>query len=547
MHHNLKRALAAVATLVIAILAAVRPSPAADTALSERDFGPIDHVIAGGAKATIFHNIFLIDGRGGPTRGPMDIRVEDGKITKITRAARDTGEASGDDPTVKVIDLGGHYVLPGFVNSHGHLHSRPSGERGWGPVVDADYVAKLWLAHGITSVREVGNGRGAKWLKEVADRAADGDILSPRLYPYLMFNQRSLETYAANPAEARKIVRQAQKDGMIGIKFIGAPRQILVAAIDEAEKLEMRTTMHHAQTSVTASNVMTTSEVGLDAMEHWYGLPEALFHDRVVQDYSPDYVYEDEQDRFGEAGQLWRQAAPKGHAQYEAVMQTLLDRDFHMSPTFSIYIANRDWMRARNADWHSVYTTPGLWDWFRPSIVAHGSYWFDWTQDRELDWRENFGIWMKFVNEYKNRGGLVAVGEDAGYIYSTYGFGYIQEMELLREAGFHPLEVIRAATLMGARILGREDEFGTVEEGKRADLVILEENPLQNLKVLYGTGHVRMDRKTGAVRRVGGVKYTVKDGIIYDAAAIRTEIADHVRAQKAKRGLSDGPMPVTTE
>ena len=67
---------------------------------------------------------------------------------------------------------------------------------------------------------------------------------------------------------------------------------------------------------------------------------------------------------------------------------------------------------------------------------------------------------MQFVNDYKNLGGRVTVGSDSGFIYQLYGFGTILEMEMLQEAGFHPLEVIRSATLHGAEALhkpqGRE-------------------------------------------------------------------------------------------
>ena len=58
---------------------------------------------------------------------------------------------------------------------------------------------------------------------------------------------------------------------------------------------------------------------------------------------------------------------------------------------------------------------------------------------------------MQFLNEYKNRGGIVTTGSDSGFIYKLYGFDYIREFELLREAGFHPIEVIRSATLYGAK------------------------------------------------------------------------------------------------
>src|SRR5258707_1536737 len=112
---------------------------------------------------------------------------------------------------------------------------------------------------------------------------------------------------------------------------------------------------------------------------------------------------------------------------------------------------------------------------------------------------------MTFVNEYKNRGGRVTVGTDAGFIYELYGFSYVRELELLREAGFHPLEIIRSATLYGAQALGMEKEIGSVEVGKLADFAIVDQNPLENLQVLYGVVAIKLNADTKAVR-LGGVK-----------------------------------------
>jgi len=140
---------------------------------------------------------------------------------------------------------------------------------------------------------------------------------------------------------------------------------------------------------------------------------------------------------------------------------------------------------------------------------------------------------MTFVNEYKNRGGRVTVGTDSGFIYQLYGFAYVRELELLREAGFHPLEVIRAATLDGAEALGWADKIGSVQIGKLADFVIVEENPLVNLKVLYGTGAIKLTEDNKVVR-VGGVKYTIKDGIIYDAKRLLADVKKMVDKEKAK-------------
>jgi hypothetical protein len=254
--------------------------------------------------------------------------------------------------------------------------------------------------------------------------------------------------------------------------------------------------MHHAQLAVTRMNVLDTAGWGLYSMEHWYGLPEALFTDRAIQDYPLDYNYNNEQDRFGQAGRLWKQAAERGSDRWIEVLQTLAGLDFTLVPTLTIYEASRDLMRAMRAEWHDEYTLPTLWRWFTPNREAHGSYWFDWTTEDEVEWKNNFQIWMKFLNDYKNAGGRVAVGSDAGFIYKVFGFAYIRELELLQEAGFHPLEVLKSATLNGAELIGVDNDLGSVEVGKLADMIILDENPLENFKVLYGTGALRLDRKS---------------------------------------------------
>jgi hypothetical protein len=209
-----------------------------------------------------------------------------------------------------------------------------------------------------------------------------------------------------------------------------------------------------------------------------------------------------------------------------------------LSPTFNIYSAGRDVMRARNADWHARYTLPSLQRFFQPSRVHHGSYFWDWTTADEIAWRRFYGPFMRLVNDYKNRGGRVTAGSDPGYIYQTWGFSYVQELEMLQEAGFSPLEVIQAATINGAREImeprGREPEFGMVRPGMLADLVIVPENPLANLKVLYGTGHMRLNPRTQQVERVGGVRWTVKDGIVYDAPALLESVARMVEEQRAR-------------
>ena len=273
----------------------------------------------------------------------------------------------------------------------------------------------------------------------------------------------------------------------------------------------------------------------MTSMEHWYGLPEALFTDKTIQDFPLDYNYTDEQNRFEEAGKLWKQAAAPFSEHWNKVMNELLALDFTLDPTFNIYDANRDLQRARRAEWHEIYTLPSLWKFYEPSRNSHGSYWHHWGTEQEVEWKNNYRLWMAFVNEYKNRGGRVTAGSDNGFIYETYGFGYIRELELLREAGFHPLEVIRSATLYAAQALGADKEIGSIETGKYADIIIINANPLKNLQVLYGTGAIELNDDNKAIR-TGGVLYTIKDGIIYNAKKLLADVKEMVDTEKKKTG-----------
>jgi imidazolonepropionase-like amidohydrolase len=112
-------------------------------------------------------------------------------------------------------------------------------------------------------------------------------------------------------------------------------------------------------------------------------------------------------------------------------------------------------------------------------------------------------------------------------------------MELLQEAGFHPLEVLRSATIQGAEVLGMDDRIGSIRPGKLADLVVTQYNPLENFKVLYGTGHFRLDANDDPVR-VGGVRYTIKDGIIYDARELLSDVREIVLKARQESGTGPG-------
>jgi len=485
-----------------------------------RGQGPFDQLIIRGAT--------LINGNGAPPSGPVDVVVENNKIVSIRNVGY-PGLKIKDERRPKAkqgakeIDAHGMYLLPGFIDMHGHIGETTKGR--------ADYVYKLWMAHGITTIRDPSCGNGLKWVLKQKEDSKKNKITAPRILAYTGFGQGS-KNGINSPEEAREWVRKNAENGADGIKFFGARPDIFSAALKENVKYGLRSACHHAQMDVAWMNVLQTARLGLTTMEHWYGLPEALFDDRTVQNYPLNYNYMNEQDRFGEAGRLWKQAAEPYSKKWNDVMNELIDLDFTIDVTFVPYSIFRDVARGSRLEWHKDYTTPTLLKFFLPGRDSHGAAYFDWGTEKELEWKENYRLWMTFINEYKNRGGRVTAGADSGYMYNLYGFGYIQELELIRESGFHPLEVIRSATLNAAEALGMEKEIGTIEAGKYADMILMEENPLKNLKYLYGTGDIKINENNEAIR-VGGIKYTIKDGIIFDSRQLLEDAKKIVDEEKA--------------
>jgi imidazolonepropionase-like amidohydrolase len=474
-------------------------------------------------------NALIVEGNGTPASGPFDIVVEGNTIAQIValdpvavregRARRPQADAE--------IDGSGKYVLPGLINLHGHVQE----ERGGKPQ-PLEYELKLWLASGITTVRDVGS-RTRRTL-ELRERSAAGTLEAPRIFVYASFGgggddveSRSIRT----PEAARARVRALKALGVDGIKSVGIDRDLMQAMLDEATKVGLPVAHH---TGVEETNAWDDARFGTTSIEHWYGVPDAALPDGV-QGFPSTYNYNDEVDRFRYAGRLWREADPE---RLGKVLQAMVDAGVAWDPTLVIYEASRDLLRAQHQPWFKDYLHPTLEEYFKPNPANHGSYFIGWSSTDEAFWKENYRIWMTALRDFERRGGVIGAGEDAGFIYQMYGFGLIRELELHQEAGFHPLKVIQHATGNNAKIMGQEGRLGRVRQGWLADLIVVNGNPLEDLKMLYATGTETV--RDGKAVRTGGVEWTIKDGIPYHGPTLLAQVKAIVARDRAN------PPRVTT-
>ena len=497
------------------------------------------------ARRLLIRNAMIIPGTGVPAYGPSDILVEDGRIARLGSSA-----AGWPQPDM-VIDATGKYVMPGIVNTHMHWH-----EERVGPI-PIQYERDLYLAAGVTTAREVG-GNFAKTKQWRAESAAHS-IVAPRivLYPMLGDLVKPGAAFNQTPAEYRALVRLAKESGADGIKLIGPmDRDQVAATLDEARKVGLPTTVHIAVGEATARDFV---DLGVNCIEHFYGVADASLDG--IQDFPPEMNYANEIHRFGRAGELYTQE----NFNKEKLSQLLSDmvaKGVAWSPTMSTYEAARDLIRAQNLPWYRDFLHPALEEYYKPSMTRHGTFWIGWTEAQEVKWRKNYEVWMAAVREFALKGGIVSTGDDAGYLYgSLYGFGISRELELQHEAGFHPLEVLRNATLNGAKVLGLDDKLGRVRQGFVADLLVVNGNPLENLRVMspYGTdlmsyeGRI-IDNYSGLVKpddpnvkqvHGGGIEWTIKDGIPYHVPTLVKEIKDMVSRARSERprATSNGQHP----
>lgn len=490
----------------------------------------------------ILKNAMVVSGRGSPRsnramppEGPIDIVIEDGRIVDMIPVdpvnAAGYGSGTGEAGQGQVVDVEGMYVMPGLVDMHVHLR----GDGGaLGPRA-LDYQYRLFMGHGVTTVRDAGTGASLEVMTGQRARSATHEIVAPRL----VLCQRwplPLRTWdeGNTPEKAREMVRRFHELGADCVKISKSPGHypdVLEAAVDEGRALGLPVMV---DLKVSETDAVTASQAGVASIEHWYGVPDAALPH--TQDFPADYNYWDELSRFRWAGALWAEA-DQYPERVSAVLDTLIANGTSWNPTLVVYEFMRDLSRVHTLPWQVAFYHPSVIDAMWPDPSTHGAFYHEWKTSDEVRWKNNYRIWMDWVREFHERGGLLTVGTDTS---PWGGIAIVREMELLQEAGLHPIDVIRTATVNAYEVLGMEEHCG-IRVGCAADIAVVNGNPIDNFKVMYGMGFgffgiVPPDEQW----RHGGVRWTVKDGVLYDAPALLREVLWYVRQAEGERVTDAG-------
>ncbi len=478
----------------------------------------------------------VIDGTGAPPAGPMNVVVERNRIARITSAGTPgVAPRAGAPPPPTgpdVIDGTGMYLMPGFVNLHAHL-----GDNRKAP--EAEYVYKLYMAHGVTTLRGVELAPQPFALKE-KERSAANAIVAPRIFNYQRPGAGWSEGVVDTPEKARAWVRWCAANGVDGMKLVAYPPRIMAALLDEAKKHGLGSTAHLEQRGVAQMNALTAAKLGLGTVTHFYGHFEALLRDFEVQPWPDQH-------------ELQRRAAAlrPGRAALGS------DPSARQPRVEGVPAGARQARHHLRSDDDGVCRGPRR----------------DADAQRRLARALHAAVADGVLHAEPREPRLVLLRLDAqrrGRLAQLLP-GLVQAAQRLQEDGrprdgerrcrvhlqhvgirLHPRDDAAAGSrLPSARGHPRRDDArrrgaaraerrssrssASSAPGMLADLVLVDQNPLQNLLVLYGTGHLRLNDRTGRNERVGGIRYTIKDGIVYDAKKLLADVAAMVEAQKKQR------------
>jgi imidazolonepropionase-like amidohydrolase len=426
------------------------------------------------ARPLVLTNVTVIDVTGEPSKSNMTVIVEGDRIAAVGK----TGKVRLPR-NAQVVDASGKFLIPGLWDMHTHTLRE---ER-------VETFFSLFIVNGVTGVRDMGMPlKNLELLKQWRKEIQEGTRTGPRIVASgatLGGARPQLTFTVATEAEARQAVVTLKQRGADFIKVYSLLSRPLFFAVSDEAKKQGLTFVGHVPVSVTAAEA---SDAGQKSMEHLYGILESCSANEAE--------VRKEVERAANNPDTWsawgavvrttdrmygRQAREKTYSREKcaALFARFVRNGTWQCPTLVMRraLALREDDSFRNDARQRYIPQSEVKGWTGQTDTRNLNLTAEEITNRKIRLEKE----AELVGEMHRAGVTILAGTDLGNPYVYPGFSLHDELALLVQAGLTPLEALQTATINPARFFGKEKEFGTIEKGKLADLVLLEANPLETI------------------------------------------------------------------
>lgn len=400
--------------------------------------------------AILISNINIIDVETGNIDQGLHLLMDQGKIIRISKTI------PAENGYYMTIDGTGKYAIPGLSEMHAHIPPPSAGDR---RIAETLF---LYLSNGITTIRGMLGDPSHLVLRE---KAKANEILSPRIFTSSpSFNGNSVTT----PEEAITKVAAYQKEGYDFLKIHpGVKREVFDQLVKTANEVGI-TFAGHVPVDVGIRHAL---ESGYSSIDHVDGFLEGLVPPAENVDpesngfFGFNFTPMADTDRIDDLV-----ASAKKNKVWIVPTQSLFERWF--APVSADELLKQPEMKympaSTLADWKQRKNT---------SLDPASGF-------TSIQWEQFISIRRELIKKLQENGHGMLLGSDAPQLFNVPGFSIHHEIEAMAKAGMAPLEILRSGTLNPAIFFGMEDTFGSIKEGLDADIVLLDANPLEDVKAL---------------------------------------------------------------